>query len=73
MSSADKKTGVKTRPGVVVLLLVLFAIGGPLTAQNKSPKFRFEHITVDDGLAHSDAMDVIQGSRDFIWIATTMA
>jgi len=70
MSNADKKSEVKKKLGYVVLVLVLFAVCGHLAAQDKSPKFRFEHITVDDGLAHSDAMDVVQGSSGFIWIAT---
>jgi signal transduction histidine kinase/ligand-binding sensor domain-containing protein/DNA-binding response OmpR family regulator len=33
-------------------------------------EMRFEHITVNDGLAHSDAMDIVQGSDGFLWIAT---
>lgn len=32
--------------------------------------FKFEHITVDKGLAHSDAMAVSQDSNGFIWIGT---
>jgi signal transduction histidine kinase/ligand-binding sensor domain-containing protein/DNA-binding response OmpR family regulator len=32
--------------------------------------FRFEHITVNEGLAHSDAVSVIQDLDGFIWIAT---
>ncbi|HEV7378299.1 MAG TPA: two-component regulator propeller domain-containing protein [Dyadobacter sp.] len=32
--------------------------------------FTFEHITVDEGLAHSDAMAVSQDSNGFIWIGT---
>lgn len=32
--------------------------------------FRFEHITVNDGLAHSDALAVLQDNDGFIWIAT---
>jgi len=41
-----------------------------LIAQGKLSEIHFEHITVNDGLAHSDAMDVVQGSNGFIWIAT---
>ncbi|MCE7043225.1 hybrid sensor histidine kinase/response regulator transcription factor [Dyadobacter sp. CY312] len=32
--------------------------------------FRFEQITVDEGLAHSDAMAVIQDNDGFVWIGT---
>ncbi|QJD95728.1 response regulator [Mucilaginibacter robiniae] len=32
--------------------------------------FRFRHLTVDEGLSHTDANDVIQDHKGFIWIAT---
>jgi signal transduction histidine kinase/ligand-binding sensor domain-containing protein/DNA-binding response OmpR family regulator len=32
--------------------------------------FKFEYVTVNDGLAHSDAVDVLQDYQGFIWIAT---
>jgi len=40
-------------------------------AQNAAPsEFRFEHISVDEGLSHSDAMAVAQDQAGFIWIGT---
>ena len=39
-------------------------------AQNVINNFRFEHLTVDEGLAHSDAMAVIQDRDGFIWVGT---
>ena len=39
-------------------------------AQNVINNFRFEHLTVDDGLAHSDAMAVIQDHDGFVWVGT---
>ena len=40
-------------------------------AQNAAPsEFRFEHISVDEGLSHSDAMAVAQDRAGFIWIGT---
>jgi signal transduction histidine kinase/ligand-binding sensor domain-containing protein/DNA-binding response OmpR family regulator len=33
-------------------------------------KFRFEHLTVNDGLAHSDAMTVVQDCQGFVWVGT---
>ncbi|WP_460503386.1 ligand-binding sensor domain-containing protein, partial [Hymenobacter agri] len=40
-------------------------------AQNVAPdEFRFEHITVDEGLSHSDAMAVAHDRAGFIWIGT---
>ncbi|WP_161807040.1 two-component regulator propeller domain-containing protein, partial [Hymenobacter sp. AT01-02] len=32
--------------------------------------FRFEHLTVDNGLAHSDAMAVTQDRDGFVWVGT---
>ncbi|TDE11268.1 hybrid sensor histidine kinase/response regulator transcription factor [Dyadobacter psychrotolerans] len=32
--------------------------------------FRFEHITVNEGLSHSDAMSVIQDQESFVWVGT---
>jgi signal transduction histidine kinase/ligand-binding sensor domain-containing protein/DNA-binding response OmpR family regulator len=40
-------------------------------AQPSSPsEFRFEHLSVDEGLAHSDAMTVTQDKTGFIWVGT---
>ncbi|GAB3949841.1 two-component regulator propeller domain-containing protein [Spirosoma harenae] len=47
-------------------LLVPF-IGYP---QREPDQFRFEHITVNEGLSHSDAMCVTQDKAGFIWIGT---
>ncbi|SNS06197.1 Signal transduction histidine kinase [Hymenobacter mucosus] len=44
---------------------------GSAWAQNVAPnEFRFEHLTVDQGLAHSDGMSVTQDKAGFIWIGT---
>lgn len=49
----------------MVLLPVL------LRAQAIAPaQFRFEHLTVDQGLSHSDAMAVAQDQAGFIWVGT---
>lgn len=40
-------------------------------AQNTAPSdFRFEHLTVDQGLSHSDAIAVAQDPAGFIWVGT---
>jgi len=55
------------------LLFALLA-GWPaarLAAQVPAPtEFRFEHLTVDEGLSHSDAEAVTQDSAGFIWVGT---
>ncbi|PKK37121.1 hybrid sensor histidine kinase/response regulator [Siphonobacter sp. SORGH_AS_0500] len=40
------------------------------SAQSETGQFRFEHITVNEGLSHSDAMCVTQDPLGFIWIGT---
>ncbi|WP_324673231.1 two-component regulator propeller domain-containing protein [Hymenobacter sp. GOD-10R] len=39
-------------------------------AQSAPGEFRFEHLTVNDGLSHSDAMAVVQDRAGFIWVGT---
>ncbi|MVM35988.1 response regulator [Spirosoma sp. HMF4905] len=38
--------------------------------QDTQGRFRFEHITMDEGLSHSDALAVTQDKQGFIWIGT---
>ncbi|WP_157781015.1 two-component regulator propeller domain-containing protein [Hymenobacter sedentarius] len=46
-------------------------LGLHVRAQNAAPSaFRFEHLTVDQGLAHSDGMAVAQDRAGFIWVGT---
>jgi len=46
-------------------------LAAPARAQTAAPSgFRFEHITVDEGLSHSDAMAVAQDRAGFLWIGT---
>jgi len=58
--------------GVRLLLgLLLWGAGLGAWAQDTPPgEFRFEHITVDQGLSHSDAMCMAQDHDGFIWIGT---
>jgi signal transduction histidine kinase/ligand-binding sensor domain-containing protein/DNA-binding response OmpR family regulator len=50
-------------------VLLLLALAGQ--AQDTAPSdFRFEHLTVDQGLSHSDAMAVTQDRAGFIWVGT---
>ena len=57
------------RPLLVALLLPWLAFAAQ--AQDTAPReFRFEHLTVDQGLSHSDAMAVAQDRAGFIWVGT---
>ncbi len=49
------------------LLGLLPALG---TAQPGPEGYRFEHLTVNEGLSHSDAMCVVQDGAGFIWVGT---
>ncbi|GAB2849616.1 two-component regulator propeller domain-containing protein [Hymenobacter ruber] len=50
-------------------LLLLLSLGAQ--AQDVAPSaFRFEHLTVDQGLSHSDGMAVAQDRAGFIWVGT---
>jgi ligand-binding sensor domain-containing protein len=54
-----------------LLGLLLWVAGQGVQAQDTPPgEFRFEHITVDQGLSHSDAMCMAQDHDGFIWIGT---
>ncbi|MBH8558111.1 hybrid sensor histidine kinase/response regulator transcription factor [Hymenobacter negativus] len=53
------------------LFLLLLALGPGAQAQDVAPSaFRFEHLTVDQGLSHSDGMAVAQDRAGFIWVGT---
>jgi len=52
-------------------LALLFSLVAGARAQDTAPsEFRFEHLTVDQGLSHSDAMAVAQDQAGFIWVGT---
>ena len=48
------------------LLFLLVFING-LAQSNNLP---FRHLTVDDGLPHTDATGILQDEKGFIWIST---
>ncbi|OIN59951.1 hybrid sensor histidine kinase/response regulator transcription factor [Arsenicibacter rosenii] len=51
------------------LLIVILAFTR-VPAQDAANRFRFKHITVNEGLSHSDAMAVAQDQQGFTWIGT---
>lgn len=52
------------------IIFCLSLVTGIFTRGLSQNNFRFEHITVNDGLAHSDAVAVLQDKDGFIWIGT---
>jgi signal transduction histidine kinase/ligand-binding sensor domain-containing protein/DNA-binding response OmpR family regulator len=53
---------MKARLLIYFLLFQGIALGQSL--------FKFEHLTVNEGLSHSDAMAVVQDDEGFIWVGT---
>ena len=53
-----------------VLFLLIGVAGGRAGAQSVPQEPRFEHLTVNDGLLHSDAEAVAQDRAGFLWIGT---
>lgn len=52
------------------ILLVISLVPQLCLAQVNTEKFRFEHLTVNEGLPHSDVMFVVQDHSGFIWTGT---
>jgi len=55
---------------LLLSLLLMIALPATLRAQADPSQFRFEHLTVNEGLSHSDAMAVVQDRDGFIWVGT---
>ncbi len=51
-------------------LWLMLQVSNQLRAQSNSTKFQFEHLTVNEGLPHSDAMSVVEDNLGFIWVGT---
>ena len=57
--------------GWIIVCANLSTIGRNVRAQSAPVnEFRFEHLTVNDGLSHSDAESVTQDRAGFLWIGT---
>lgn len=54
----------------VFIFALIFTITIPQVSQGQYSQFRFKHLTVDEGLSHTDANYIMQDSKGFIWIAT---
>lgn len=54
-----------------VLLVFAFGIGKSAAyAQTENYPYKIKYLTVDEGLSHTDANDITQDHKGFIWIAT---
>jgi signal transduction histidine kinase/DNA-binding response OmpR family regulator/ligand-binding sensor domain-containing protein len=52
------------------LMLILSGIAGRALAQQNNYPYKIKSLTVDEGLSHTDANDIAQDQKGFIWIAT---
>ncbi|MCB9286504.1 MAG: response regulator [Lewinellaceae bacterium] len=59
---------VIARAGRAALLAAFLLSFGMVSAQSN---YQFEKLGVNEGLPHSDVLDIVQGPYGFIWIATT--
>ena len=53
----------------LVLLFLINCITAPSSAGQSFP-FKFNYITVDEGLSHTDANYIAQDNKGYIWVAT---
>ncbi|MET4082737.1 signal transduction histidine kinase/DNA-binding response OmpR family regulator/ligand-binding sensor domain-containing protein [Pedobacter sp. UYP30] len=60
---------IKTTFFLCFFLTIAFILSS-IGAKAQSFPFKFNYLTVDDGLSHTDANDIAQDSKGFIWIAT---
>lgn len=62
---------LKKRNWIKIPCLIFFFL---LIAQSKlfcqSYPYKFNYLTVDDGLSHTDANDIAQDNKGYIWVAT---
>lgn len=53
-----------------ILVLLLVAITSMAQGISEGIELRFDHLTVNNGLSHSDAMCVVEDDEGFVWIGT---
>lgn len=57
-------------PRFFIYTAIFSAVLIPRKSVAQSDQFRFNHLTVDEGLSHTDANYIIQDHTGFMWIAT---
>jgi signal transduction histidine kinase/DNA-binding response OmpR family regulator/ligand-binding sensor domain-containing protein len=60
------------RPAIVNITLIIIALSviNSFHAFSQVHPYKFQHLTVDEGLSHTDANDITQDKFGYIWIAT---
>ena len=49
----------------------LLCLGFCIPLPANTPTFKFEHLTMEDGLSHNSVHDMAQDHQDFLWIGTS--
>ncbi len=62
--------GEKGRSCKSLLFLFLSTCLIPCSIFSQSYPYKFNHLTVDEGLSHTDANDIAQDKLDYIWLGT---
>lgn len=55
---------------IKTILLIVQLSAHPVFSQSGDLNLRFDHITVNEGLSHSDAMAVVSDNQGFVWFGT---
>jgi signal transduction histidine kinase/ligand-binding sensor domain-containing protein/DNA-binding NarL/FixJ family response regulator len=70
MMSKNRSSLIATEVAKMALLIFLIILGGSSNISAQPYSFNFKHLTVDEGLSHTDANDIAQDNRGYIWVAT---
>ena len=64
-------TGIrKNLQRILITCIGLFLMGIATYSQNQAGMVRFRHLTINEGLSHTDATSVAQDDQGYIWIGT---
>lgn len=55
---------------IFILLLCLLSLSQPAPSLADSPTFRFEHISLEQGLSHGTVFSIVQDHTGFMWFGT---
>lgn len=55
---------------LIILLSSLLIVAIPFAASCQAFHYKFNYLTVDEGLSHTDANDIAQDKSGYIWVAT---
>ncbi len=61
-------TKISSSNPLIILWLLIFLL--PQISFSQPYPYKFNYLTVDEGLSHTDANDIAQDKQGFIWVAT---